>query len=156
MLCSMVIKIISMCFRIFLPSFRRIWLSSDDFAQNYRLSKRVTNMNPGHVKGVHDVNEVAIFWLMNFAFREIHFLSKYSPPKKQWIACTDVFLVCTHPYPVPDHIINNVSSLSLSRGSLINVNIFSVTFGFDPRPVSYRIKSTLSSNPLHHFKQLRD
>ena len=38
-------------------------------------------MNPGHVKGVHDVNEVAIFWLMNFTFREIHFLSKY--PQKR-------------------------------------------------------------------------
>ena len=81
MLCSMVITIISMCFRIFLSSFRRVWFSCDDFAQSYRLSKRVTNMNPGHVKGAHDVNKVAIFWLMNFAFREIHFLSKYSPQK---------------------------------------------------------------------------
>ena len=73
------IKIISMCFCIFLPSFRRVWFRSDDFAQSYRLSKRVTNMNPGHVKGVHDVNEVAFFWLMNLTFREVHFLSKYSP-----------------------------------------------------------------------------
>ena len=38
-------------------------------------------MNPGHVKGVHDVNEVAIFWLMNFAFREYNFLSKNSHKK---------------------------------------------------------------------------
>ena len=68
MLCSMVIKIISMFFRIFLPSFARVWFSSDDFAQCYKLSKRVTNMNPGHVKGVHDVSEVAILWLMDFAF----------------------------------------------------------------------------------------
>ena len=68
LLSSMVIKIISMCFRIFLPSFRRVWFSSDDFAQSYRLSKRVTNMSPGHVKGIHDVREVAIFWLMNFTF----------------------------------------------------------------------------------------
>ena len=59
MLCSMVIKIISLCFLIFLPSFCRVCFSSDDFAQSYRLSKRVTNMNPGHVKG--DVNEVPIF-----------------------------------------------------------------------------------------------
>ena len=60
-LCSMVIKIISMCFHIFLPSFCRVWFSSDEFAQSYRLSKRVTNMNQGHVKRIHDVNEVAIF-----------------------------------------------------------------------------------------------
>ena len=60
-LCSMVIKLISMCFRIFLPSLPRVLFSSNDFAQSYRLSKRVTNMNPGHVKSVHDVNEVAIF-----------------------------------------------------------------------------------------------
>ena len=60
-LCSMVIKIKSMCFRIFLPSFRRVCFSSDNFAQSYRLSKRVTNMNPGHVKRVHDINEVAFF-----------------------------------------------------------------------------------------------
>ena len=50
MLCIVVIKVISMCFRIFLPSFRRVWLSSDDFAKSYRPSKRVTDMNPGHVK----------------------------------------------------------------------------------------------------------
>ena len=60
-LCSMLMKIISIYFPIFLQSFHRVWFSSDDFAQNYRLSKRVTNMNPGHVKSVHDVNEVAIF-----------------------------------------------------------------------------------------------
>ena len=81
MLCSMVIKIISMCFRIFLPSFPRVWFSSDDLAQNFRLSKRVTNMNPEHVKGLHDVNEVAIFWLMNMAVRKVHFLSRYFPQK---------------------------------------------------------------------------
>ena len=60
-LCRMVIKIISMCFRIFLPSIRLVWFSSDDFAQSYRLSKRVTNMNPGHVKSVHNVNEALSF-----------------------------------------------------------------------------------------------
>ena len=49
-----------MCFCIFLPSFCRVWLSSNDFVQIYRLSKRVTNMNPGHVKGVRDVNEMAL------------------------------------------------------------------------------------------------
>ena len=102
MLCSMVIKLISMCFRIFMPSFRRVWFSSNDFRLSYRLSNRVTNMNPGHVKCVQDVNEVTIFWLMNFAFREVHFFSKYSP-KKQWIAFTDVFIVCTHSYSIPDH-----------------------------------------------------
>ena len=73
-LCSMVIKIISMCFHIFLSSFCRVWFSSGDFAHSYRLSKRITNMNTGHIKGIRDVNEVAIFWLMNFAFREVYFL----------------------------------------------------------------------------------
>ena len=152
MLCSMVIRIISMFFRIFLSYFRRVWFSSDDFAQSYKLSKRVTNMNPGHVKGVHDVNEVAIFWLMDFAFREVHFLSKYSPPKTNGllepvyssfvrIIILSLIILC-----------NIVSSLSSSRGSLINANVFSVTFGFDLRP--YRIKSTLSSNLLHHLKQV--
>ena len=144
MLCSMVTNIISMCFRIFLSSFRRVWFSSDDFVQSYRLSKRVTKTNPGHVKGVHDVNEVAIFWLMNFAFRKVYFLSKYSPQKSNgllvpmyssfvYILILSLIILC-----------NNVSSLSSSRCSLINVNVFSSTFGFDPRPVSYRIKSTLS------------
>ena len=80
-------------------------------------------MNPGHGKGVHDVNEVALFWLMSFAFREIRFLSKYSP-KKQLIACTDVFIVCTHE--------TMLVVLSSSRGSQIKANVFSVTFGFDP------------------------
>ena len=102
MLCSMDIKTISMSFSIFLPSLRRVWFRSDDFAQSYRLSKRVTYMNPGHVKGVHDVNEVAFFWLMNLTFREVHFLSKYSPTK-QCIAFTDVFIVCRNPYTNPDH-----------------------------------------------------
>ena len=69
------INVFSYLFATFSP----IWFSSDDFAQSYRLSKRVTNMNPGHVKGIHHDNEVAIFWLMNFSFREVHFLSKYSP-----------------------------------------------------------------------------
>ena len=98
----MVIKVISMCVGIFLPSFRRVWFSSDDFAQSYRLSKRVTNISPGHVKGIHYVNEVAIVWLMKYVFRKVHFLSKYSP-KRQYIACTDVFIICTHPYTIPDH-----------------------------------------------------
>ena len=95
LLCSMEIKIISMCFCIFLPSFRRVWFSSDDFGQSYRLSKRVTNMNLGHVKCVQDVNEVTLIGLMSF-------LMRFSP-NKQWIACTDVFIVCTHPYTTPDH-----------------------------------------------------
>ena len=60
LLSSMEIKIIFICFCIFLSSFRRVWLSSDDFAQSYGLSKRGTIMNPGHVKVVHDVNEVAL------------------------------------------------------------------------------------------------
>ena len=38
-------------------------------------------MNPGHIKGVHDVNEVTFLCLMNFAFRKVHFLSMYSPPQ---------------------------------------------------------------------------
>ena len=97
MLCSIVIKIISMFFRIFLPSFRRVWFSSDDFAQSYKLSKSVTNMNPGHVKSVHDVNEVAIFWLMGFAFR-VYFLSKYPPPKSN-----GRLVVCKYHYTIPDH-----------------------------------------------------
>ena len=105
---SMVKTIIS-CFRIFLPSFRRVWFNSDVFAQSYWLSKRVTNMNPGHV------NEFAIFWLMNFTFREIHFLSNYSPPQKAinrlyqcihrlytslyypWSYYVTLLVVCLHP-----------------------------------------------------------
>ena len=67
MLWGMVIKIISMCFRIFLPSFRRVWFSSDDSAQSNGLSKRVTNMNPGHVKGVHDVHYVNVSVLIKFS-----------------------------------------------------------------------------------------
>ena len=104
-------------------------------------------MIPGHVKG--NGNEVAIFWLINFSFI-VHFLSKY-PPKKQWIALTDVFIICTHPYTI-------TRSLSSSRGSLININLFSVhvTLSFKPRPVSARIKSTPSSNLLHHIKQVHD
>ena len=57
----MVIHIISMCFCIFLSSFRRVCFKSDDFAQSYRLSKRVPKINPGHVKGVHDVNRRFVF-----------------------------------------------------------------------------------------------
>ena len=59
MLCSMVIKIISLCFRIFLLSFCQVCFSSNDFVQSYRFSKRATNVNPGHFKG--DVIEAAIF-----------------------------------------------------------------------------------------------
>ena len=109
-------------------------------------------MNPGHVKVVHNVNEVAIFWLMDFASKEVHYLSKYSPKNNGLlvpmyssfvhILILSLIILC-----------NNVSSLSSSRGSLINVNVFSVTFGFDPRPVSYRIKST---NLLYHLKQVND
>ena len=104
----MVIKMISMCYRIFLPSFRRVWFSSDDFVLSNRLSKRVTNMNPGHVKGVHDVNEVAIIWLMNFTFRENHFLSKYIPQNAM------------------DCFYRSIYRLSSSRWSLLkfNVNFF--------------------------------
>ena len=116
-LCSMVIKIILICFCIFLPSFRRVWFSSDDFGQSYRLSRRVTN--PGHVKGVHDLNEVAIFWLMDSTFREVHYLSKVFPPKSNGllvpmyssfvhISILSLIILC-----------NNVISLSSSRGSLI-------------------------------------
>ena len=60
MLFSMVIKIISKCFRILLLSFRQVLFSSDDFAQSKWLLKRVTNVNPGHVKGEHDINEVEV------------------------------------------------------------------------------------------------
>ena len=102
MLCSMVIKNISIYLCTFSPSFRRVRFSSDVFAQSYRLSKSVTNMNPGHVKGVHDVNEVVSLWLMNFLFRET-ICSQIIVPKKQWIACTYVFIVCSHPYALPDH-----------------------------------------------------
>ena len=113
-------------------------------------------MNPGHIKGVHDVNEVAIFGLMNFTFREINFLSNYSPPKSNRLL-VPMYSLCVHILILSLIILcNNVSSLSSSRGSLINVNVFSVTFDFDPRPVSYRIKSTLSSNLLHHLKQVHD
>ena len=134
MLCSMVIKIISMCLRFFLPSFCQVWFSSDDFAQSYRLSKRGININQGQVKGLNDINDVANFWLMNFTFREVHFLSKHSPQKRDgllipmyssFVRILILSLIIIH---------NNVSSLSSSSGSLINVNVFYVTFGFDPRP----------------------
>ena len=82
MLWSMVIKIISMCFRIFLPSFSKVWFSSVDSAQSNGLPKRVTYMNSGHLKCIHNINEVAIFWLMNFVFKEVHFLSNHSPKKQ--------------------------------------------------------------------------
>ena len=111
---------------IFLPSFRQVWFSSDDFAQNYRLSKRVTSMNPGHGKGVHDVNEVALYWLMSFAFREVHFLSKYSPKKSNGLLVPMYSLF-------PDQYYETMLVvLSSSRGSLIKVNVLSVSFGFDP------------------------
>ena len=133
-------KIISMYFRIFLPSFRRVLgFSSDDFAQIYRLSKRVTKTNPGHVKGIHDVNEVSIFWLMNFAFP-----LKVVPPKSNELL-VPMYASFVHILILSLVILcNYVRSLSSSRGSLINVNVFSVTFCFEPRPVSSRIKSTLS------------
>ena len=126
-------------FPIFLPSFHRVLFSSDDFALSYRLSKIVTNMNPGHVKGVHDVNEVAIFWFMNFTFREIHFLSNYSSRKSnRWLV--PMYTSFVHILTLTLIILcNNVNSLSSSRGSLINVNVFSQKFDFDPRPVSFRI-----------------
>ena len=92
---------------------------------------RVTNMNPGHIKGIHDVNEVAIFWLMNFAFREVHFLSKYFPKSNGLLV--PMYLSFVHILILSLIILcNNVSNLSSSRGSLINVNVFSVTFGFYP------------------------
>ena len=128
MLYSMLIKIISMCFRIFVPSFRRVWFSSDDFVQSYRLSKRVTNMNPGHVKkySVHGVNEVAIFWLMNFAFRG-NFLSTYSPKNNGLLV--PMYSSFVHILILSlTTLCNNVSSLSTSRGSLINVNVCIVLF----------------------------
>ena len=89
MLCCKVIKIISMCFLYLLAISSLSLFSSDVLGQSYRLSKRVTYMNPGHVKGVHDFNEVTIFSLMDITFREIHFLSNY-PPRKAidcWYRC---------------------------------------------------------------------
>ena len=156
MLCSMVIKIISICFLILLPSFPRVWLGSDDFAQSYRLSKRVTNMNPAHVKD--DVNEVAIFWLMHFAFRA-HFLSKYSPlPHKKAMNC---LYRCIHRlytslyYPWSQYV-TMLEFFIQGVNYQCNVNIVSETFGFHPQPVSSRIKYTLSSNLLHNLKQVHD
>ena len=109
-------------------------------------------MNPGHVKGVHDANEVAIVWLMNFTFREIDFLSNVPPQKAMLVPMYSSFVHIL----ILSLIIRcaNVRSLSSSRGSLINVNVFSVTFGLDLRPVSLRIRSTLSSNLLHNLKQV--
>ena len=104
----MVIKIILMCYCIFLPSFRGVWFIYDDFAQSYMLSKRVTNMDPGHVKGV---NKVALSWLMRFMFREVHFLSKYSPKKAMDCLYQCTFIVCTHPYTTPVAMLDIVSSL---------------------------------------------
>ena len=103
-------------------------------------------MNPGHVKDVHDVKEVAIVWLMNFEIREVCFFSKYPPQNNElYILILSLLILC-----------NNDRSLSSSRGALIYVKVFSVTFGFDPQPVSSRNKSTLSSNLLHHLKQVYD
>ena len=107
----MVIKIISVCFCIFLPTFCRVWFSSDEFAQSYRPSKRVTNMNPGHVEGVHDVIEVALIWFMSFAIREAHFLSKYSPQKINGLL-VPMYSLFDHIHILSLIIIcNNVSSL---------------------------------------------
>ena len=89
-------------------------------------------MSPGHAKGVHDVNEVAIFWLRIFMFREIHFLSKY-PSKNRNGLLVPMYSSIVHILILCLIILcNNVSSLFSSRGSLINVNVFSVTFGFFP------------------------
>ena len=49
---------------------------------------------------------------------------------------------------------NNVSSLFSSRGSLFDFNVFSVTFEFDPRPVSPRVIYALASNLLHRLKTI--
>ena len=98
-------------------------------------------MNPGHVKGVHDVIEVALFWLMRFAIREPHFLSKYSPQKSNGLLVLMNLLfviICSHPFTTPDH--NMLVVVSSSRGSLINANVVSVTFGFDPRSLPSIIK----------------
>ena len=115
-------------------------------------------MNPGHVKGVHDVNAVAIFLLMNFTFREIHFLSKY--PQKSNGLRVPIYSSLVHIVNLSLIILcNNVSCLFSSKGSLLMytyVNVFSVMFGFVPRPVSFRIKSTHSSNLLHQLKQVHD
>ena len=96
-------------------------------------------MNLGHVKGVHDVilvDEIRV--------REVHYLSKYSPQKCNGLL-EPMYSSFVHILILSLVILcNNVSSLSSSSGSLINVNVFSVTFGLDPRPVSSRIKSTLS------------
>ena len=115
-------------------------------------------MNQGHVKSVHDVNEVAIFKVKNFTFREVHFLSKYSPKSNGLLV--PMYSSFVHIFILSLIILcNNVSSLSSSRGTLINVNVFSVKFGYEsyvPQPLSSRIKSTLSSNLLHHLKQVHD
>ena len=60
----------------------------------------------GHVKGVHDVIEVALFWLMRFAIREAHFLSKYSSPKSNGLLVPMYLLfvvIYSHPFTTPDH-----------------------------------------------------
>ena len=88
-------------------------------------------MSPGHVKGVHEVNEVTFFWLMNFTLREIHFLSNYSSQKSNRLL---VLMYSSFVHILVLFMIilcNYVSNLSSSRGSLINVNVYSVTFGFD-------------------------
>ena len=141
-----------MCFRIFLQSFRRVWFSSDEFAQSYRLSKRVNNMNPGHVKGVHDVNEVALFRLMSFAFREVHFLSNYSPQKRNGLL-VPMYSLFVHIHILPLIILcSNVSSLVFIQTVTNQCKRFLCNVWFRPS----RIKSTLSSNLLYHFKQVHD
>ena len=46
----LLINIIAMCFRIFLPSIRRVWFMSGDSAQSYRLSKNNTCITRGMPK----------------------------------------------------------------------------------------------------------
>ena len=149
MLCSMVIKIISMCFRIFLSSFCHLFAEFGLVVMTLRKvigSQRVTNMNSGHVKGVQDVNEVAIFSLMNFAFREIHFLSKLSQKKAM-----DCLYRCIQPlytslyYPWSYY--GTMLVVCLHPECHINVNVFSVTFGFDPRPMSSRNRLEMGNPP---------
>ena len=63
-------------------------------------------MNQGHVKGVQDVIEVALYWLMSFANREAYFLSKYSPQKSNGLLVPMYLLfavICSHPFTTPDH-----------------------------------------------------
>ena len=121
-----------------------------------RVSKRVTNTNPGHVKGVHDVNEVAIFWLVNLAKFIISQSIPAPPPPHQKNNGLLVVMYSSFVHILILSLITLFTCLSSSRGSLINVNVTSVTLGFDPRPLSSRIKTTLSSHLLHNLKQVHD